>query len=94
MILMIADGGDDEYMKIAIKVAMILMIADGGDNEYMKIVIRWHHYSHCCDMAIIKVIANDFSYELYFNNFVHIICLVICLFIHSLHISLCIYSCI
>ena len=28
----------------------------------------------------------------YFNNFVHIICLVICLFIHSLHIYLCIYS--
>ena len=28
----------------------------------------------------------------YFNNFVRIICLVICLFIHSLHIYLCIYS--
>ena len=29
----LSDGGDDEYMKIAIKVAMILMIADGGDDE-------------------------------------------------------------
>ena len=25
--------GDDEYMKIAIKVPMILMIADGGDKR-------------------------------------------------------------
>ena len=33
MILMIADGGDNEYMKIAIKVAMILIIADSGDDE-------------------------------------------------------------
>ena len=40
MILMIADGGDDEYMKIAIKVQMILMIADGGDDEYIKIAIK------------------------------------------------------
>ena len=32
-ILIVVDGGDDEYMKIAIKVAMILMIADGGDND-------------------------------------------------------------
>ena len=47
MILMIADGGDDEYMKIAIKVAMILMIADDGDDVYVKIVIRW--YSDCRD---------------------------------------------
>ena len=43
-------------------------------------------------VAIIKVITNNFSHELNFNNFVHIICLVICLFIHSLHIYLCIYS--
>ena len=32
------------------------------------------------------------SFMSYFNNFVHIICLVICLFIHSLHIYVCIYS--
>ena len=47
MILMTADGGDNEYMEIASKVAMILMIADDGDDEYMKIVIRW--YSDCRD---------------------------------------------
>ena len=49
MILMIADGGDDEYIKIAIKVPMIL-IADGGDDEYMKIAIK---------VPMILMIADD-----------------------------------
>ena len=42
--------GDDEYMKIAIKVPMILMIADGGDNKYMKIAIK---------VPMILMIADD-----------------------------------
>ena len=42
--------GDDEYMKIAIKVPMILMIADGGDDEYMTIAIK---------VPMILMIADD-----------------------------------